>query len=295
MLTNSGADAAAAGVLFAQSFTGRDRFMVFSPEAPAGGETWSYGDPGAIERLRTDPPAAIVIEPVPAALPSLDHAAWLAELADTAGVHGVLVIFDESYTGFRLAFGGAQELLGLMPDMTIFGRAVGGGLPLGALAGRADIMQGRNVPAASPGNLISIAAGVATLRELLAQRLTLYPKLNESGRRLAGDFNAFCAAESLPVAMHGVGSMFRVAFAASSAAETAFYLFALSRSIFINASKTGFLSAAHRAAELDYAASALAESLRDVRDDGFFAADAGKRASQPARARGGDVHLGEMP
>ena len=190
-------------------------------------------------------------------------------------------------------------MLGVMPDLTVYGRAIGGGMPLAALAGRADIMQGRTPLTAFPGNPIGIAAGLATLRELRAQRATIYPKLNEAGRKLAEDFNAICAAERVPAAMHGVGSMFRIVFDATPAAETAFYLFALSRSIYINASKTGFLSTAHRVAELDYTASAFAESLRDVRDDGFFALDprAGKTArlvpQQPLRR--GDIRRGELP
>ncbi len=298
MLVNSGADALAAAISCAQTFTGREPFAVFSALA---GDAWTYGDSSAIDRLRRQPLAAVVVEPVRAALPTLDHAAWLQELTVAARASGTLVIFDETYTGFRLAFGGAQELLGFMPDLTVYGRAVGGGLPLGALAGRADIMlmQGRTPQAAFPGNPISVAAGVATLRELLTQRTTVYPRLNEAGRKLAEDFNAICAAEGMPATMHGVGSMFRIVFAATPAAETAFYLFALSRSIFINASKTGFLSAAHRAAELDYAASAFAESLRDVRDDGFFTLDHGRGRTahlvpqQPLRR--GDIRRGELP
>lgn len=273
MLFNSGADALDAAITCARAFTGRAPLAVFSA---GDGEPWTYGDSAAITRLRREAPAAIVIEPVQAALPTLDHAAWLQELTATAQANGTLVIFDETYTGFRLAFGGAQELLGILPDLTIYGRAAGGGLPLGALAGRAEVMHGRTPQAAFPGNPISIAAGVATLGELLAHRTAIYPKLNEAGRKLAEDFNAICAAERVPAAMHGVGSMFRIVFDATPAAETAFYLFALSRSIFINASKTGFLSAAHRTAELDYAASAFAESLRDVRDDGFFTLDRGR-------------------
>lgn len=296
MLVNSGADALAAAVSCAQAFTGREPFVTFS--ATAGGE-WTYGDRTAIERLRRQPAAAVVVEPVQAALPTLDHAAWLQDLVATAQACGTLVIFDETYTGFRLAFGGAQELLGVMPDLTVYGRAVGGGLPLGALAGRADIMQGRTPQAAFPGNPISIAAGVATLRELLTHRATVYPSLNEAGRKLADDFNAICTAERMPAAMYGVGSMFRIVFEAAPAAETAFYLFALSRSIFINASKTGFLSAAHRAAELDYTASAFAESLRDVRDDGFFTLDHGRgkiaRLVPQQPLRRGDIRRGELP
>ena len=299
MLVNSSADALAAAISRAQMFTGREAVAVFSASSDTGGEAWTYGDNAAITRLRRDPPAAVVVEPVQTALPTLDHVAWLADLTAAARAAGVLVIFDETYTGFRLAFGGAQELLGVMPDLSVYGRAVGGGLPLGALAGRADIMQGRAPQAPFHGNPISIAAGVATLRELLAQRAAVYPKLNEAGRKLAEDFNALCAAERLPAAMRGVGSMFRIVFEAAPAAETAFYLFALSRSIFINASKTGFLSAAHRAAELDYAASAFAESLRDVRDDGLFALNPARAKTahmvrqQPQRR--GDIRRGELP
>ncbi len=295
MLVNSGADALAAGVACAQTFTGREALAVFSA---LPGDEWVYGDPEAIARVRRHPPAAVVVEPVQAAAPTLDHATWLADLVAAARTAGALVIFDETYTGFRLAFGGAQELLGITPDLTVYGRAVGGGLPLSALAGRADVMQGRTPQTGFLGNPISIAAGVATLRELLAQRATVYPKLNDAGRKLAEDFNAMCAAERMPAAMRGVGSMFRIVFDAAPAAETAFYLFALSRSIFVNASKTGFLSAAHRAAELDYTASAFAESLRDVRDDGFFTVDHthGKTArlvrEQPLRR--GDIRRGEL-
>lgn len=296
MLVNSGADALTAAISCAQAFTGREPFAAFS--ALADGE-WTYGDRTAIERLRRQPLAAVVVEPVQAALPTLDHAAWLQDLVAAAQAGGTLVIFDETYTGFRLTFGGAQELLGIMPDLTVYGRAIGGGLPLGALAGRADIIQRRTPQAAFPGNPMSIAAGVATLRELLTHRTTVYPRLNEAGRKLADDFNAICTAERVPAAMYGVGSMFRIVFEATPAAETAFYLFALSRSIFINASKTGFLSAAHRAAELDYAASAFAESLRDVRDDGFFTLDHGRGKTarlvpqQPWRR--GDIRRGELP
>ncbi|MHB1204686.1 MAG: aminotransferase class III-fold pyridoxal phosphate-dependent enzyme [Rhodospirillaceae bacterium] len=305
LLCDSGEDAFKVALLAAQRFTGSADVAVFASgmaAEPVGGRPpLPYGEASAFDLIRAqkDGLAAIVVEPVRAVDPTLVHGAWLQELMTVARAAGVLVIFDETYTGFRLAFGGAQELLGLMPDLTIYGRAVGGGLPLGAVAGRADVMAtcGEAVVEFS-GNPISIAAGVAILRDLLARRAEIYPKLNEAGRKLADDFNGVSAAERLPVAMNAVGSMFRIMFQ-DTVAEAAFYLFALSRSIFINTSRMGFLSAAHRAAELDYVASALAESLRDVRDDGLFtpalAGRMGRAAHLGSRPlRRGDIRPGEM-
>jgi glutamate-1-semialdehyde aminotransferase len=290
VLCNSPTDAAAAAAAAAKLFSKKRRIVRFS----AGRDTdeqdeqandtivLRYGGADALERMRElrDTIAAVIVEPVRASDPTLEHAAWLRELAATCQIEGVLLVFDELFSGFRLAFGGAQELLGVIPDLTIYGRAVGGGLPLAALAGRADVMKtfakardSATDPAFS-GNPMSVAGGVATLSALHAARASVYPRLNEAGRSLADTFNAFCAAEHFPVQIRAVGSMLRVVFPDAgepSRAETAFYLFALSRSVFIHASRNIFLSVAHRPADLEYVVSALTESLRDVRDDGLFA------------------------
>jgi glutamate-1-semialdehyde 2,1-aminomutase len=185
MLCNSGGDALKAAVAAAQGFTGGLGVAAFAsgpalvsadPGAAVHGATeWlPYGDASAFDliRARRADLAAIIVEPIRAADPTLAHTAWLQELVAVARAAHVLVIFDEIYTGFRLAFGGAQELLGVMPDLTVYGRAVGGGLPLGAVAGRADVLAARceKTFAEFPGNPISTAAGVATLRALLDQR-----------------------------------------------------------------------------------------------------------------------------
>jgi glutamate-1-semialdehyde 2,1-aminomutase len=290
VLCNSPTDAAAAAALAAKLFSKKRRIVRFS----AGRDTdeqdeqandtivLRYGGADALERMRElrDTIAAVIVEPVRASDPTLEHAAWLRELAATCQIEGVLLVFDELFSGFRLAFGGAQELLGVIPDLTIYGRAVGGGLPLAALAGRADVMKtfakarDSDTDPAFSGNPMSVAGGVATLSALHAARASVYPRLNEAGRSLADTFNAFCAAEHFPVQIRAVGSMLRVVFPDAgepTRAETAFYLFALSRSVFIHASRNIFLSVAHRPADLEYVVSALTESLRDVRDDGLFA------------------------
>ncbi len=300
LLCNSGEDALKSAVRSAQAFAGIADISSDSDDATPLGDLLARTAPEAAAALAAHRGrlAAIVIEPVRAALPTLAHGDWLGDVMKAAQDAGILVIFNEVHTGFRLAFGGAQELLGAIPDLTVYGRAVGGGLPLGAVAGRADVMAtcGPNDSGEFPGNPISTAAGVATLKELQQQRAHLYPMLNDAGRKLADDFNAVCAAEHLPVAMHAVGSMFRIVFdPAMYSAETAFYLFALSRSVFINTSRIGFLSAAHRSADLDYVASALAESLRDVRDDGLFTADPARAGSMEGRVGGRAAQLMPLP
>jgi glutamate-1-semialdehyde aminotransferase len=296
VLCNSPGDASAAALAAARIFTGkkriaaaRDRAALANDNEPLASDDTlglAYGDPGAFSRIHAarNEIAAVMVEPVRASDPTLEHVGWLRELAALCQSDGILLIFDELFSGFRLAFGGAQELLGIMPDLTIYGRSVGGGLPLAALAGRADVMKvfsrhRDNIhDPAFTGNPMSVAGGVATLSALHAARATIYPRLNEAGRGLADTFNAFCAAEHFPVHIRAVGSMLRIVFGDGAAtqghAETAFYLFALSRSVFVHASRNVFLSAAHRPADLDYVASALTESLRDVRDDGLFAVSA---------------------
>src|SRR5690606_14978238 len=109
----------------------------------------------------------------------------------------VLLILDERLSGFRLAYGGAQECFGIMPDLITYGENIGGGLPLGAVAGRCDALESLAFNRAQPhaaaersfsGNVLSIAAGAATLEALMAQKTTLYPTLEDLGRALADDF-----------------------------------------------------------------------------------------------------------
>ena len=254
-----------------------------------------YGHAAALDQIlrRKHDLAAVIVEPIRSSNPSAAHTDWLHQLAQTCRDAGVIMILDETYTGFRLAYGGAQELLSLVPDLVTYGDIIGGGLSQGAVAGRADIMgmffgtaTGRTASADGTfaGNPLSISAGIATLRYLREHRATLYPTLNEGGLRLAKGFNAFAAAEQLPVEMKQVGSMFRIVFhrdqnhnhkisaCTQSAAEAAFYILALNRGVLMHAAQRGFLSLAHNRETIDEALDVFVESLRDVRDDGLFPA-----------------------
>jgi len=130
--------------------------------------------------------------------------------------HGALLVFDEVMTGFRLALGGAQEILGVTPDLTILGKIVGGGLPLAAYGGRADVMDhvlpaGKVFQAGTlAGNPLAVAAGTATLEELAAH--PPYAELERRGALLEAGFRAAAAAAGLTVWLARAGSMLTMFF-----------------------------------------------------------------------------------
>lgn len=156
-----------------------------------------------------------------------------------------------------------------MPDLVVYGKAIGGGLPLGAVAGRSDVMVGPL--GAQAVNFLSVTAGTATLDYLFANRATLYPALNEAGNALAGHINAFARAENLPVEMRSAGSMFHVTFtAAETGAANAFNVLVLSRGVLLLPCHKGYLSTAHTGADLELVRDAFTQSLRDLRDDGLL-------------------------
>jgi glutamate-1-semialdehyde 2,1-aminomutase len=148
-----------------------------------------YNDLDAVERLlATDDVAAVIVEPVAANMGVVAPApGYLDGLRVLTSRHGALLVFDEVITGFRVARGGATERYGVTPDLTVLGKIIGGGLPVGAYGGRADLM--RLVAPDGPmyqagtlsGNPLAMAAGAATLRELTPE---LYARLEEAGARL---------------------------------------------------------------------------------------------------------------
>jgi glutamate-1-semialdehyde aminotransferase len=275
------------GSLFGRPWTRRAHRHAGVPQGVADCTlSLAYGHPSVFDQIRRRRRdlAAVIVEPVRALDPDADHGAWLRELAGVCGETGVLLILDERLTGFRLAYGGAQERFGLMPDLATYGEIVGGGLPLGAVAGRADILtrmadQDLQSGVGSGANILSIAAGTATLGQLAARRAALYPALEEKSRLLAETFNAFTREHALPVRMKLAGSIFRIQFgrdganagpAEYRAAEAAFYTLALNKGVLVHASRLGFLSAAHTTGDLARVVAAFHEALSDVASDGLF-------------------------
>ena len=179
-----------------------------------------YNDLAAVEKLFADNPgqiAGLIVEPVAGNMGVVPPAAgFLDGLRNVTGQDGALLIFDEVISGFRVAFGGAQSLFGVTPDITCLGKIVGGGLPVGAYGASAEIMK--TVAPLGPmyqagtlsGNPVAMAAGVATLEELL--KPGVYDRLERKGAALAkGLGTAFSEAE-IPARVNRVGSLLTVFF-----------------------------------------------------------------------------------
>lgn len=226
-----------------------------------------FNDVEAVERAfaeRGRDIAAVIVEPVVGnmgVVPPLPG--YHQALRDVTARHGALLIFDEVMTGFRLAYGGAQELYGIRPDLSTFGKVIGGGLPIGAYGGRAEIMS--RVAPSGPvyqagtlsGNPLAVAAGLAMLRHLKANPV-IYRRLEDMGARIA-------ASAPEGVTVNRVGSMFTFFFTGDPVTDydsakrsdtgrfQRFFHHMLERGIYLAPSQfeAAFLSAAHTEADVD--------------------------------------------
>lgn len=251
-----------------------------------------YRRPAAIEQIqaRKDELAAVIVEGVQSSNPQPGAGEFLAELREVCSDTGVLLIIDEVITGFRVSYGGAQELFDVKADLATYGKILGGGLPIGAITGRADVMETFTGLSAKngifsggtfSGNPLTMVAGSAAVGHLKAHP-DIYPRVNGAGDRLAGAVNGFCREHQLPVQMKNVGSMFHLFFqreqidssrdlhAREQTAEKAFYLQTLNRGVLVPGTQRAFLSAAHTDADVDELIRVFSESLLDVQADGLF-------------------------
>jgi len=177
-----------------------------------------FNDPAAVESIvqrHAADLAAIVVEPVMGAggviPPASDFLGFLRRLTQQ---HGILLVFDEVIT-MRLSYGGAQGLFGVVPDLTLLGKIIGGGYPIGAVAGRADIMEMFNptrpdavlLSGTFHANPVALAAGMATLRLATAEALD---RLNERGQRMMCEVETILEAARTPLRVTSVGSLFNL-------------------------------------------------------------------------------------
>jgi glutamate-1-semialdehyde 2,1-aminomutase len=211
-MVSSGTEASMSAIRLARGFTGRDVIVKF-----AG---CYHGDvAGLVEAFQVHGSriAGVILEPVVGNMGLVvPSAEFLAELRRLTLHHGALLIFDEVMTGFRLALGGAQELFQQAPDLTVLGKIVGGGLPVGAYGGRADIMS-RVMPAGPvfqagtlSGNPLAMAAGLATLMEL--KERPPYVRLEQLGQLLGTGLQQAARQASVPHSFARVGSMWTLFF-----------------------------------------------------------------------------------
>ncbi|MGE0553381.1 MAG: aspartate aminotransferase family protein [Gemmatimonadales bacterium] len=234
--------------------------------------------------------AAVVVQPVQNVTPRADNGEFLRALRTVCDESGVLLMFDEIVTGFRLALGGGQEYFGVVPDLATHGKALGGGLPIGALSGRADVMSllsrggtkdGVFSGGTFSGNPLSMAAGVAAVTHLRDHQAQIYPYLHEQSARLAAAVNGFCQAEQIPAMLMSAESIFCMQFTegpiesardlhpVNRAAERAFYLHLLDQGVLVPGVHVFFLSSAHTPDEVDRIIAAFVHSLGQLRAEGL--------------------------
>ena len=300
-MVNSGTEATMSAIRLARGFTGRDMIVKFSgcyhghsdsllvkagsgvltlglPNSPGVPEslaqhtlTAPFNDAQAIETLMAtygDQVACIIVEPIAGNMGCIPpQAGYLERLKDLCQQHGAVLIFDEVMTGFRVAPGGAQELYGIQPDLTTLGKIVGGGLPVGAFGGRADLMN--CIAPAGPvyqagtlsGNPLAMAAGLTTLNHLTDD---VYATMAAATQALVDGMLALAAKHGIALCENHVCGMFSFFFGQDSVRNyedvagsnvdqfNAFFHAMLDQGIYLapSAFEAGFLSAQHGTEEI---------------------------------------------
>jgi glutamate-1-semialdehyde 2,1-aminomutase len=310
---SSGTEACMSALRVARGFTRRDGIVKFEGgyhghadsllvKAGSGGLTFgvpdSLGVPAELARHTLTLPfndletvraafaeregqiAAIIVEPVAGNMGVVPPGpGFLAELREITHRHGTLLIFDEVITGFRVAWGGAQELFSITPDLTCLGKIVGGGLPVGVYGGRADIMEqvsplgGIYQAGTLSGNPLAMAAGIETLS--LLQAPGVYAELEVKGRRLGEGLTEAARLSRTSAQVNRVGSMLTAFFTGAPVRDYAtaknadarrygvFFRAMLERGVSLAPSQfeAAFVSLAHTTADLDATVAAAREAL----------------------------------
>ena len=312
-LVSTGTEAAMSAIRAARAFTGRDKIVKFAGcyhghadgllvKAGSGAATHGiptsagvpssyaaetlvaeYNDIPSVERLLHAHPgevAGVIVEPVAGNMGVVPPGeGFLAELRRLTLEHGALLIFDEVITGFRVAYGGAQALYGVTPDLICLGKIIGGGLPVGAYGGRREVMEvvaplGAMYQAGTlSGNPIAVAAGLACLRSL--QQPDVYQRLEATADRLAAGLREAAQRREVPLTVNRVGSMLTAffcpgpvtAFADAKLADTAayarFFHGLLEQGIYLAPSQfeATFVSLAHSPEDIETTLEAAAAAL----------------------------------
>jgi len=315
-MVNSGTEAAMSCIRLARGFTGRDKIIKFdgcyhghadSLLVKAGSGALTHGRPDSagipksfaeltislpfndVDLVRKTFPenknqiAGVILEPIPAnAGLYFPNENFLSILRDECTRHGALLIFDEVMTGFRVARGGAQEIYGIKPDLTVLGKVIGGGLPVGAFGGRAEIMDqlspdGPVYQAGTlAGNPLAMAAGLAQLREL--ERIDGWELLEKLGAQFEELTRPAIADARIGITFHRIGSMFCLFFAPGPIVDLTdakrsdmeifakFFHACLERGVYFAPSQfeTGFISTAHTPNEIDRTANVVRDALHSI-------------------------------
>ena len=315
-MTSSGTEATMSAIRLARGFTKRDKIIKFSGcyhghsdslliKAGSGALTHGhpdsagipasfaretvvlpYNDRAALDAAFAANPgqiAGVIIEPFCGNVGFImPDAGYLAYLREITAKHGTVLIFDEVMTGFRIAKGGVQEREAIVPDLTCLGKIIGGGLPVGAFGGRADIMDllaplGPVYQAGTlSGNPLAMAAGIASLR--LLEELNPYARLDTLGRQLCAAVASACVAKGIAVQTPQCGSMFSFYFTDTPVRDydTALkgdaklfarvFRAALDGGVYLapSAYEAGFISTAHDGPAIDRACDVLSKAIHGL-------------------------------
>ena len=316
-MTSSGTEAAMTAVRLARGYTGRKKIIKFDgcyhghadsllikagsgvttlgiPGSPGIPEELAkltlslpYNDPSALEeafQCYADQLAAVIVEPVAGNMGVvLPQEGFLKKLRELTAETGTVLIFDEVITGFRFFFGGYQNLVGIVPDLTCLGKIIGGGLPVGALGGKKEIME-RLAPTGDvyqagtlSGNPLAMSAGIATLN-LLKLKADSYKLMSNMAQGLCGDMKKLFAGHGIAACINSIFSMFTVFFQEgpvndlNRALQSDTGLYAryfhgmLKNGIWLAPSQfeAGFLSFAHTADDVDRTLDACSTTLKNL-------------------------------
>ncbi|OAB38376.1 non-ribosomal peptide synthetase [Paenibacillus glacialis] len=317
---NSGTEAVMVALRTARAATGRSKIVVFSgsyhgtfdgvlgvahPESDEGPALpmapgihadyvndvliLNYNKPESLDMIRKHAHelAAVLVEPVQSRRPDLQPHKFLKQLREITSQSGTALIFDEVITGFRIGIGGAQAWFGIQADLVIYGKVVGGGLPIGIVAGKEQFMDPIDGGAWTFGDAsyplkaaqktfvggtfcthpLTMRLALKTMDYLESQGSTLYEELNQNTNELVSELNSFFKKRGVPIHMVNFGSLFR--FVSFGDIELFFYHL-IQKGLYVWEGRNCFLSTAHTRDDIDTIIHIVKQSVSDLQRGGFL-------------------------
>ncbi|MEC1437019.1 non-ribosomal peptide synthetase [Bacillus spizizenii] len=317
---NSGTEAVMVALRLARAATGRTKVVVFAgsyhgtfdgvlgvantkggsapanPLAPGIPQSFMndliilhYNNPDSLDVIRNlgNELAAVLVEPVQSRRPDLQPESFLKELRAITQQSGTALIMDEIITGFRIGLGGAQEWFDIQADLVTYGKIIGGGQPLGIVAGKSEFMntidggtwqygddsyptdEAKRTFVAGTFNThpLTMRMSLAVLRHLQAEGETLYERLNQKTAYLVDQLNSYFEQSQVPIRMVQFGSLFRFV---SSVDNDLFFYHLNYKGVYVWEGRNCFLSTAHTSDDIAYIIQAVQETVKDLRRGGFI-------------------------
>ncbi|OEZ32100.1 type I polyketide synthase [Variovorax boronicumulans] len=326
-LCNTGSEAVMAALRIARTVTGRSTVVAFTGSyhgtfdevlvrAGKGGKGLSaapgvmsgmfgdirvldYGTPEALAFIRDNAAdlAAVLVEPVQSRRPDFQPREFLHDVRDVTATNGCCLIFDEVITGFRSALGGAQELFGVRADLATYGKVIGGGFPVGVIAGKREFMDALDGGAwqygddSIPGvgvtyfagtfvrHPLALAAAKASLTHLKEAGPALQAGLTASTTAMATELSGWCQEVGAPIEIRHFASLWRVSWLEDQPLQDLLFAMMRSRGVHILDNFPCFLTSAHSAEDIAFLQRAFKESVAEMQESGFLP----RRAPAPTR------------